>query len=427
MEGAAPPPADSLAIRHVQMPSPRFEGLSFKPRGLMESSSHETINQATAPEAAQATMGSSDSSRPVPADAAGTATRVPWFRSAYANSLPWLNLIKRRPLFQKVVIANTALIAVGSMAGYYMEEKYFDSGDIGFIALFLFSDMALSVLINYLLVKIAFRPLDDVTDTMKAIRAGHRGIRVPEVTNDPQIEELSKSLNSMLNSMDLQRKRAAASVIKAQEEERKRIARELHDETSQSLTGLVIGIRMVQEIVPNDMPEIIERLGNINDLAHATLNEVHTMAIRLRPSVLDDLGLAAALRSYSKEFSEITGIKVEMQLLGMSQRLTPELETVLYRVVQEALTNVARHSGAANCRITLKRRERTINGVIEDDGKGFDSQTVMMSDEKGRGLGLHGMKERIELVGGSLEFDSRPNDGTSIFIEVPLKNEEGIW
>src|SRR5665811_1343042 len=99
---------------------------------------------------------------------------------------------------------------------------------------------------------------------------------------------------------------------------RKRIARELHDETSQSLTGLVIGIRMVQEIVPDDMPEIIERLGNINDLAHATLNEVHTMAIRLRPSVLDDLGLAAALRSYSKEFSEITDIDVEMQLLGMS-------------------------------------------------------------------------------------------------------------
>lgn len=393
----------------------------------MESSSHEAIKQATSSEAVQKVMATPEPSRQMPADTAGTKIRVPWYRRAYENALPLINRIKRRPLFQKVIIANTALIAVGSMTGYYMKEKYFDNGDIGFITLFLFSDMALSVLINYLLVKIAFRPLDDVTDTMKAIRAGHRGIRVPEVTDDPQIEELSKSLNTMLNSMDLQRKKAAASVIKAQEEERKRIARELHDETSQSLTGLVIGIRMVQEIVPDDMPEIIERLGNINDLAHATLNEVHTMAIRLRPSVLDDLGLAAALRSYCKEFTEITGIKVEMQLLGMSQRLTPELETVLYRVVQEALTNVARHSGATNCRVTLKRRERFISGAIEDDGRGFDSQSVMMSDEKGRGLGLHGMKERIELVGGSLEFDSRPNDGTSIFIEVPIKNEEGIW
>lgn len=372
-------------------------------------------------------MESPDSSHSIPEDEAVMAMEVPWFRRAFNKSLPWLNRIKRRPLFQKVIIANTGLIAAGSMAGYYMEETYFENGDMGFIALFLFSNMALSVLINYLLVKIAFRPLNDVTDSMKAIRAGHRGIRVPEVTDDPQIEELSKSLNSMLNSMDLQRKKAAASVIKAQEEERKRIARELHDETSQSLTGLVIGIRMVQEIVPDDMPEVIERLGNINDLAHATLNEVHTMAIRLRPSVLDDLGLAAALRSYAKEFSEITDIKVEMQLLGMSQRLTPELETVLYRVVQEALTNVARHSRASNCRVTLKRKEQSINGIIEDDGQGFDSQTVMMSDEKGRGLGLHGMKERIELVGGSLEFDARLKQGTSIFIEVPLKNEEGIW
>ncbi len=343
----------------------------------------------------------------------------------YVN--PVMDRIKRRPLFQKVVIVNTVLLAVGSVLGYYVEQTYFEGGEVGFIALFLISGLGLCILINYLMVKIAFRPLDDVSDAMKAIRAGHRGIRVPEVTDDPQIEELSKSLNSMLNTMDMQRKKAAASVIKAQEEERKRIARELHDETSQSLTGLVIGIRMVQEIVPKTMPDIIERLDNINDLAHATLNEVHTMAVRLRPSVLDDLGLAAALRSYVKEFTDNTGILVEMQLLAMGSRLAPELETVLYRVVQEALTNVARHSGANKCRVTLRRKENSIKGVVEDNGHGFDSQKVMLSDEKGRGLGLHGMKERIELVGGSLEFDSRPNQGATVFIEVPLQTKEGIW
>ncbi|MHB8858145.1 MAG: sensor histidine kinase [Thermoleophilia bacterium] len=376
----------------------------------MESSSQELVNQAAAtPEAAEA------------------AAETPWDRCVCDYVNPVMNRIRRRPLFQKVVIANTALIAAGSIMGYYLEVKYFEGGDMGFVLLFIFSGLALCVLINYLLVRMAFRPMDDVSDAMKAIRAGHRGIRVPEVTDDPQIEELSKSLNSMLNSMEKQRKKAAASVIKAQEEERKRIARELHDETSQSLTGLVIGIRMVQEIVPETMPELTERLENINDLAHATLNEVHTMAVRLRPSVLDDLGLAAALRSYAKEFSENTGIAVDMQLLGMSQRLLPELETVLYRVVQEALTNVARHSEASQCMVTLRRKDNMIKGTIRDNGQGFDSQKVMMSDEKGRGLGLHGMKERIELVGGSLEFDSRPQDGTTIFIEVPLQSKEGIW
>ncbi|MFA5810299.1 MAG: ATP-binding protein, partial [Thermoleophilia bacterium] len=109
------------------------------------------------------------------------------------------------------------------------------------------------------------------------------------------------------------------------------------------------------------------------------------------------------------------------------QRLSPEMETVLYRVVQEALTNIARHSEATKCRVKLRRRESVVQGVIEDNGKGFDPQTVMLSDEKGRGLGLHGMKERIELVGGSLEFESHPGEGSTIFIEVPLKTEEGIW
>jgi len=360
-------------------------------------------------------------------NAAGAPSRADaWDRCVCDYINPVVNRVKRRPLFQKVIIANTILITFGAAFGLYLEERYFEGGELGFMALFIISGISLSVLINYLMVKLAFRPLDDVTDAMKAIRAGHRGIRVPEATDDPQIEELSRSLNSMLNSMERQRRRAAASVIKAQEEERKRIARELHDETSQSLTGLVIGIRMIEESVPGDMPEIRERLHNISDLAHQTLNEVHTMAVRMRPSVLDDLGLAAALRSYVKEFSGNTHIPVDLQLMGMSERLPAELETVLYRVVQEALTNIARHSGAGNCRVSLQRRDGRIFATIADNGHGFDPEMMMMS-EKGRGLGLHGMKERIELVGGSLDLDSVPDQGATIQLEVPVENKEGIW
>ncbi len=357
--------------------------------------------------------------------AAGLQKRGALIRSLRGWFNPVINRMMRRPLFQKVIIANTVLIAVGTFMGIYLEKTYFASAKLDFLSFFIVIGVTLTALINYLLAKLAFRPLDDVTDTLKSIRAGQRHVRVPVVKGDTQIAELSQSLNFMLNALEHQRKRDAASAIKAQEEERKRIARELHDETSQSLTGLVIGIKMVEELVPDSMPQVKRRLGSITDLAHQTLNEVHTMAARLRPSVLDDLGLAAALRSYIMEFSENTGIKVETRLLTRNDRLQPELETVLYRVVQEALTNVARHAGASKCTVKLERAGGELRGQITDNGHGFDPEKVLLST-KSRGLGLHGMQERIELVGGSLRFESRPSKGSTIHLEVPTESKEGI-
>ncbi len=343
----------------------------------------------------------------------------------YVN--PVVARVKRRPLFQKIIIANTALIAFVALAIFYFNEKYYQSSSWERVSLFILGGVAISVLINYLLVRLAFHPLDDVGEAINAIRAGHRGIRVPETPEDPQIENLSRSLNQMLDAMESTRKRAAASVIKAQEEERRRIARELHDEASQALTGLIIGIKMAEETIPEDMSDLHERLSTIKELAHQTLNEVHNMAVRLRPSILDDLGLAAALRSYGKELSGNSGIQINMQLLALTERLSPELETVLYRVVQEALTNVVRHSGAGSCQVRMRRTDDNVQCLIEDDGKGFYPGEVMTSSAQGHGLGLHGMRERIELVEGRLEFESEPGKGTSIFLEVPLSNEEAIW
>ena len=347
-----------------------------------------------------------------------------WSRPALELFSPVVWRLKRRPLFQKVIIANTVLIIMGTVA-IHLERRYISDGEIDFLVPFMFGATFLAIPVNYLLVKLAFRPLNEVTRTMKAIRAGHRGIRVPEVSHDSQIEELVKSLKTMLDSLERQRRLSASSTIKAQEEERKRIARELHDETSQSLTGLMIGIRMTEKLVPDYMPEVRKRLKNIESLAHTTLNEVHNMATKLRPSVLDDLGLSAALRSYVKEFTKYSGIYVELHLPPAARRLPADLETVLYRVIQEALTNVARHSNADSCKVILEARGGRLRGTISDNGRGFDSRFVMLS-EKGRGLGLHGMKERIELVDGFLEFDSRPNAGSTIHLEVPIEPKGAI-
>ncbi|RJQ42520.1 MAG: sensor histidine kinase [Gaiellales bacterium] len=347
-------------------------------------------------------------------------------RCSRGTLLRAVNRLKRRPLFQKVVIANTALIISGSTMGIYLEEQLLGGG-FDLVLLFVAGGVAFSILVNCIMVKLAFRPLDNVVEALKAIRIGRRAIRVPEVRDDPQIGELSRSLNSMLDSLEQQRRKGAASAIKAQEEERKRIARELHDETSQSLTGLVIGIKVAEEMVPPSLPDIRERLHNIKDLAHTTLGEVHTMAVRLRPSVLDDLGLSAAIRSYIKEFTRNTRIFVDLRMKSMSGRLPSRLETVLYRVVQEALTNVARHSGAKGCRVSLERDKSTVKGTITDDGCGFSPEEVLQSDEGARGLGLHGMQERVELVDGSLAFESGPGIGTTIRLEVPIESKEGVW
>jgi two-component system sensor histidine kinase UhpB len=340
---------------------------------------------------------------------------------------PAMNRVKRRPLFQKVVIANTMLIIAGAVMGTHVARRYFEYGEVSLLLVFAIGGLSLSILTNYMVVKVAFHPLDTVAETLRAVRYGHRGLRVPEIDDDPQIEELSRSLNSMLGSLEQQRRKGAASAIRAQEEERKRIARELHDETSQSLTGLVLGLKVAEELTPGDMPDLKERLLGIKDLAHATLSEVHTMAIRLRPSVLDDLGLSAALRSYVKEFSVNTGIHVDLRTVSLTERLPAKLETVLYRVVQEALTNVARHSGAKSCRVALERQDTKVRGLIADNGCGFDAQAALLSDENGRGLGLHGMQERVELVDGLLRFESQPGEGTTIHLEIPLESKEGVW
>ncbi|MHB8859630.1 MAG: sensor histidine kinase [Thermoleophilia bacterium] len=357
------------------------------------------------------------------ADAGALTKPGTWFRWAPYHIVAATRRVKSRPLFQKVIIANTVLIILGTLA-VHLGRNYFTDGELDVMVPFLIGAVCLSVPVNYFLVKMAFRPLNAVTDTMKAIRSGRRGIRIPEVTDDAQIAELSRSLKSMLDALERERKLGAASTIKAQEEERKRIARELHDETSQSLTGLMIGIRMTEKLIPESMPEIRARLQSIEDLAHATLGEVHTMATKLRPSVLDDLGLSAALRSYVKEFTRNTEVFVDLQVPATARRLPPELETVLYRVIQEGLTNVARHSGADSCSVRLEDRGNRIIGFISDNGCGFEPGRMMRS-EKTRGLGLHGMKERIELVDGFLEFESHVNAGSIIHLEVPIESKEG--
>jgi signal transduction histidine kinase len=205
---------------------------------------------------------------------------------------------------------------------------------------------------------------------------------------------------------------ALRRAVEGQELERRRLARELHDETGQALTSILLGLSALEEA--NDSDALRTATQEVRDLVVATLQDVRRLAVELRPAALDDYGLAAALERLTENFAEQTGLAVELESGLGEERLPTDIETVLYRLVQEALTNVVKHAHAERVSIVLQRNQRAVTAVIEDDGRG-------LSDGRAQeGLGLVGMRERVALVNGRFRIESSANAGTTLLVEVPV-------
>ena len=199
----------------------------------------------------------------------------------------------------------------------------------------------------------------------------------------------------------------------AQEVERRRLARELHDETGQALTSILLGLRALEDSIDGS-ERAHAAVASLRELAVGTLQDVRRLAVELRPKALDDFGLAPALERLTETFREQTGLEVDfVDGLG-SEQLSEESATALYRIVQEALTNVIKHSQARHVVILVTRKNGRAAVVIEDDGRGFDPSV------RPDGFGIEGMRERVDLIGGSLHVESREGAGTTIAVEVPL-------
>ncbi|HKD33143.1 MAG TPA: GAF domain-containing sensor histidine kinase [Gaiellaceae bacterium] len=205
---------------------------------------------------------------------------------------------------------------------------------------------------------------------------------------------------------------ALRRVVDAQELERRRLARELHDETGQALTSILLGLRSLEETLQTDASRAAT--AELRELVVATLQDVRRLAVELRPSVLDDFGLVAALENLTSSFTQQTGIRVDFGAALGERRVPGEVETALYRIVQESLTNVVKHARARRVSISLTRMEGSVKAVIEDDGQGFDPAAP------DGGHGLIGMRERLALLGGRLQVESSPDAGTTIAAEVPV-------
>lgn len=331
------------------------------------------------------------------------------------------------PLLGKVLVANSLLIFVGAFFGTWITAAHVPTSpphvhDLHWELMLYFAvpGVAISVLINYLLLKAAFSPLSALQRTVEEVRKGNLQARMERsLFSDLQIDRLADTLEGMLETIETHRQQLrllSSQIIAAQEGERKRIARELHDQTAQALTSLLVHLKLLESC--SDLEEAKARATELRSLTAETLDEVRRMALELRPTTLDDLGLIPALRWYTQEYSEKWSTKVEFKAMGFEERLPAEMELVLYRVVQEALTNIAKHSRASQAKVVLERKGRNVSATIEDNGRGFDVPKVLSS--KDRGLGLFGMQERATLVGGRLSIESTPGTGTRIYLEAPL-------
>jgi len=282
------------------------------------------------------------------------------------------------------------------------------------------------VLVAVFLTWILTRPIISLAHATQAVATGDFSPRVPRWAND-EIGDLAEAFNSMTEELartdelrkerEVLRRQLLEKVITTQEDERRRIARELHDSTSQNLTSLIVGLRVMETNCAQCAAQ--SKATDLRQVASKTLDEVHDLSMRLRPRVLDDLGLAAAIERLVSEWQARYKLPVDV-VIQLGERLPGEVETAIYRIIQETLTNIARHAQARSVSILVERYGDMVRTIVEDDGIGFDTS----AHHGERHLGLLGMRERAELLNGILTVESSPQRGTSIFIEIPLVDEK---
>jgi len=281
--------------------------------------------------------------------------------------------------------------------------------------------------VGYVLATFFTRPLAKVAEAARAVGQGDLSRQVVVKTRD-EAGKLAAAFNAMterLREKEQERRRLLKEVISAQEEERKRIARELHDEAGQALTSIMLGLKHLEEACAQEAVQ--STAADLRSLAAGTLDEIRDLALELRPAALDDLGLVAALERYTHDYARKHGIRVDFHARDLDgKRLAPQEETALYRIAQEALTNVAKHAQAHNVSVLLDERNGATILIVEDDGKGFDAEAVLHSGPHAGRLGLLGMQERASLIGGRLTIESRPGAGTAGVVEVP-EAANGQW
>jgi len=269
--------------------------------------------------------------------------------------------------------------------------------------------LALLLVVNLLLMRRAWQPLGRLTRLMHSIDPLQPGKRIPVYGGGSEVVELTGSFNRMLDRIEAERLDYGRRTLAAQEDERRRVARELHDEIGQTLTALMLQLGSTTRHAP---PDIKEDLADATETARTTVESLHRILRELRPEALDDLGLPSALATLADRVTERTGLPVSVELDDHLPLLAPEGELVVYRVAQESLTNVIKHSGASVVKLSLTGDESGVCLAVRDDGRGLNGS--------GAGNGMRGMRERALLVGATLQIEQAVPHGVEVRLVIPM-------
>jgi two-component system sensor histidine kinase UhpB len=355
---------------------------------------------------------------PTPATV-GAAAGIPGVLSRIPGAGSFLGL----PLFWKIVGANVALVAVAATVSALFASR---AGGVGSgavateVILMGVAVIVASVLMNAWLIHVALSPLDALEETARRVGGGEGEARVPaSALADRRLHRAGEVFNDMLDAVSVNRSRQqelARRVLESEERERQRIAHELYSGTAQTLAGVLVRLRIAERHLTSGV------VGSMNEIREEVVNaleEIRGVARRLRPPELDELGVKVALEAHARSLSE--GSSIEFSFDGDIPPLARESSLALFRIVQEALTNAAVHSGADHVQVSFRPEGSSVVVEITDDGHGFDLGTVLA--HSGQSLGLFGMHERAGYVQGELSLESGPGRGTRIRVVIPMNPE----
>lgn len=317
--------------------------------------------------------------------------------------------VRSRSLAAQILTVNALLIAATVLAAAVVARTDLEASDSQRQALVLCAAILATVLVNGVVIRRRFAPLEDLIEVMERVDLGARGhVRAAVDADSAEVQRLTDAFNRMLARLEAERSQTAGAVLRGQEAERARLARDLHDEANQALTGVLLRLAAAAQDAPQ---ELREELRATQEVATQAMEELLRLARELRPAALDDHGLHAALRS----LLERAPLETRLEAFCDLDDLPGEQQVVVYRVVQEALSNAVRHGGASSLRVLAGAAEDGVVVRVRDDGDGFDPR--IPTD----GLGLTGMRERARLAGGSVEVRSAVGQGTEIELRLEAR------